>query len=37
VIAAELALPVLCYFRPRLGLAGVVVMHAGYALVGPGV
>ena len=37
VIAAELALPVLCYFRPRLGLAGVVVMHAGFALVVPGV
>ena len=37
VIAAELALPVLCYFRPRLGRAGVVVMHAGFALVVPGV
>ena len=37
VIAAELALPVLCHLRPRLGLAGVVVMHAGFALIVPGV
>jgi len=37
VIAAELLLPALCYFRPRLGLAGVIALHAGFALVVPGV
>ncbi len=37
VIAAELALPVLCVLRPRLGLAGVVLLHAGFALLVPGV
>ncbi|HSO35934.1 MAG TPA: hypothetical protein VLT33_25580 [Labilithrix sp.] len=37
VIAAELLLPALCYRRPRLGLAGVAVMHAGFALLVPGV
>lgn len=37
VIAAELALPALCYFRPRLGLVGVIALHAGFALVVPGV
>jgi hypothetical protein len=37
VIAVELLLPALCYLRPRLGLAGVALLHAGLALAIPGV
>ena len=37
VIAAELALPIVLYRWPRLGLAGVVVMHVTFALLVPGV
>ncbi len=36
VIAAELLLPVLLLLRPRVGLAGVVMLHLGFALVMPG-
>lgn len=36
VIAAELLLPVLLVLRPKAGMAGVVLLHLGFALVMPG-
>jgi hypothetical protein len=36
-IAAELALPILLLRFPRVGLAGVIVLHLGFALLVPGV
>jgi len=37
VIAAELALPIVLLRFPRVGLAGVVMLHLGFGLLVPGV
>lgn len=35
-VVAELALPLLLWWRPRLGVVGVIALHAGFAVFLPG-